>query len=277
MDAKEEAKVHRMKEIYFEFNKRLSSYTNDDGETPDDALIEDLIKMCHANYQETIICFHPETNTKTKFDVSLTGFDVHASSAVAQKIIIECLGRKKASGGNNKQRGGRRRVVSTKRGEDLGVAAMHIQRNNQQEEINGCVKDIARLKKELRWINQAILVIKNHIDAIHITNTEANPFDFATITVKPKVRDQFAFILKIPNRTKLSAGERESAIRKFSPDEVKTKYDAMVDTVDSIRETINNKEDLLQQLIPEQEEEEDNDDNNSNGDDDNDDNYLELV
>ena len=42
-------------------------------------------------------------------------------------------------------------------------------------------------------------------------------------------RDQFALI---SNRTQLSAGEKKTAILKFSPDEVKTKYE-MVDTVNN--------------------------------------------
>ena len=62
-----------------------------------------------------------ETGTKSKFDVSFTGYDVHASSIVAKRTIIESLTKNRKEHNMFKTK---RLVFSTKRGGELAVGAM---------------------------------------------------------------------------------------------------------------------------------------------------------
>jgi len=85
IQAKKTAKDNRMAELHREYQNVLSEYKDDEGKIPDASTIEHLIKICHSNYTEKIVHIDQETDEKTIFDVSFTGFDLHASSVVAQK------------------------------------------------------------------------------------------------------------------------------------------------------------------------------------------------
>ena len=74
-----------------EFTDSLKSFTNNDGDTVNVGTINTLIDLCQSQYKEVVYSIDPKTGKETRFDVSVTGHDVHASSIMATQSIIESL------------------------------------------------------------------------------------------------------------------------------------------------------------------------------------------
>ena len=104
--AKTTAKDHRLALLRDEFRSCIGN--NISNET-----ILHLIELCQSNYTEVVHVIDTETGTKSKFDVSFTAYDVHASSIVAKRTIIESLTKNRKEHNMFKTK---RLVFSTKRG-----------------------------------------------------------------------------------------------------------------------------------------------------------------
>ena len=102
--AKMTAREHRRALLIDEFTDSLKSYTNDDGDTVNVGTINMLIDLCQSQYEEVVYSVDPETGKKTRFDVSVTGHDVHASSIMATKCIIKSLAKKIVRGENRNRK-----------------------------------------------------------------------------------------------------------------------------------------------------------------------------
>ena len=107
--AKTAAKEHQLALLQDEFRNRIGN--NIDNET-----IIHLIELCQSNYTEVMHVIDIETGTTSKFGVSFTGFDVHASSIVAKRTIIESLTKNRKEHNVFKMK---LLVFSTKRGERI--------------------------------------------------------------------------------------------------------------------------------------------------------------
>ena len=102
--AKMTGREHRRALLRDEFTYCLKSFTNDDGDTVNVGTINTLINLCQSQYEEVVYSIDPETGKKTRFDVSVTGHDVHASSIMATKCIIKSLAKKIVRGENRNRK-----------------------------------------------------------------------------------------------------------------------------------------------------------------------------
>ena len=257
--AKMTAREHRRALLRDEFTDRLKSYTNDDGDTVNVGTINTLIDLCQSQYEEVVFSYDPETGKKTRFDVSVTGHDVHASSIMATQSIIESL-TKNRKRTEKKQK--RNLVFSTKRGGELAVGVMLIQQKLENENIEALKKEVSKLQSKLitignhrTVIEKYLLGIKNNNNNNNNTNREDNnninddddvddrSFDFAEGEPRGGLMSSIAYVLKIKLILRVPA--MKDKISKYNKLNICLEYTAMVNSISKIEEKITEKKALL--------------------------------
>jgi hypothetical protein len=156
--AKGIAMRHRQALIDSTCRELLSQYRNSDGCPPDDGVMREIQKTIEATYEETIdIDTHGQPHLT---NVVLKGFSGHSSATTATNAVLSILANKK---GSKKAKLARKTVVSTKRGADGACIAIALHRSIQEGKLEGQVKNIEKLKKEVTSLVTSLDLLAKHI------------------------------------------------------------------------------------------------------------------